>query len=118
MRYKFRYYNKGFKLLTIITIPIFNFVFPQLLSIAILRTISLIGLGKYFDDVNLLTLLYNAVRIFSALWVISYLFLPKGVFLYKKRLIIARHTVTLRNWKSIIFVKYDDIENVNINFKD
>lgn len=118
MRYKFRYYNKGFKLLTIITIPIFNFVFPQLLSIAILRTISLIGLGKYFDDVNLLTLLYNAVRIFSALWVISYLFLPKGVFLYKKRLIIARHTVTLRNWKSIIFVKYDAIENVNINFKD
>lgn len=122
MRYKFRYYNKGFKLLSMILAPLQNFFFVIVIIVPIILIVislvfCLIGLEKQLDDYTA-QIIYKIIITFSFLCAISYYIFPKGVFLYEKRLIIARHTVTLRNWKSIIFVKYDAIENVNINFKD
>lgn len=38
--------------------------------------------------------------------------------MYERYLVIARYTITTRNWNSKITLKYDDIESVNINYND
>lgn len=44
--------------------------------------------------------------------------LIKGVFLYDDRLVIARYTFSLTNWKPRIVINYNDIEKVNVNYFD
>lgn len=101
MRYKFRYYNKGFKLLSMILAPLQNFFFVIVIIVPIILTVislvfGLIGLEKQLDDYTA-QIIYKIIITFSFLCAISYYIFPKGVFLYEKRLIIARHTVSLRN---------------------
>lgn len=47
-----------------------------------------------------------------------YCVLKKGVFLYQNHLVIARYTITLRNWKNRISIDYNDIESVIVNYSD
>lgn len=116
MRYKFRYYNGTFKLLNGIIVPLTNFVYPQFFVLLFARFIALIGLGQYFNNDVMLGIIQKAVVIISFLWPILYCVLPKGVFLYDDKMVIARYTITTFNWKNRITINYDEIENVDINY--
>lgn len=118
MRYKFRYYNSSFKVLNSIFVPLQNLLFPQIVALILLRVISLIGLGQYLNNDIVISTLQKIILICSVFWLIIYCIFKKGVFLHDQYLIIARYTITLRNWKNRIVLRYDEIESVNVNYTD
>lgn len=118
MRYKFRYFNGTFKILNALFIPLQNFLLPYFFVSLIIRLISVVGLGEYFNNDIAISVMRKIVIIFSILWALIYIVCRKGVFLYDDRLVIARYTITLTNWKNRITVKYDSIESVNVNYKN
>lgn len=118
MRYKFRYYNGTFKLLKLIYVPLMNFVFPFVVMFILARIVALMGLGQYLNNEETLNIIQKLTLTSSFLFTIIYCVLRKGVFVYERYLVIARYTITTRNWNSKITLKYDDIESVNINYND
>ena len=118
MRYKFRYYNGIFKVLNALLVPLQNLLLPQFVIILIARLVSLIGLGQYFNNDTVIGILQKTILIVSVVWAIIYCIFKKGVFLYNDHLVIARYTITLRNWRNRISVSYDEIESVNVNYSD
>lgn len=118
MRYKFRYFNGTAKVLNAFFAPLQNLLLPRFCALLIIRFISLIGLGAYFNNDIAISVIQKAVIICSILWALIYVIFRKGIFLYDDRLTIARYTITLNNWKNRITVKYYDIESVNVNYKN
>lgn len=118
MRYKFRYYNGFFKVLNALLVPWQNLLLPQFVIILIARLVSLIGLGQYFNNDTVIGILQKIILIVSVAWTIIYCVFKKGVFLYNDHLVIARYTITFRNWRNRISVSYDDIESVKVNYSD
>lgn len=69
MRYKFRYYNKGFKLLSMILATLQNFFFVIVIIVPIILSVislvfGLIGLEKQLDDYTAQTI-YKTIITFS-----------------------------------------------------
>lgn len=118
MRYKFRYYNGTFKLLKSIVLPLQNLLLPQIFALIILRVLALIGLGQYLNNDTAIGIIQKIILACSILWTVIYCVLKKGVFLYDEHLVIARYTITFRNWKNRIVLRYDEIESVNVNYND
>ncbi len=118
LRYKFRYFNGSFKLLNSILIPLQNLLFPPIVALIVLRVITLVRLGEYFNNDIVINAIQKIVLFCSFSWTIVYCAFKKGVFLNDKCLIIARYTITLRNWKNRIVLRYDEVENVNVNYND
>lgn len=116
MRYKFRYYNGTFKVLSALFIPLQNLLLPRLFVLFILRLLSLAGLGQYFNNDIAINVIQKIILVLSCSWAFIYIICRKGVFLHDDRLTIARYTITLNNWKNRITVKYDDIASVNVNY--
>ena len=118
MRYKFRYYNGTFKLLKSIVVPLQNLLLPQIFALVILRVLALIGLGQYLNNDTAIGIIQKIILACSILWMVIYCVLKKGVFIYDEHLVIARYTITFRNWKNRIVLRYDEIESVNVNYND
>lgn len=118
MRFIFRYFNRSFKILCTILVPLQNFILPPIIASFFIRVIGLIGLGQYFNNDLIISIIQKIVIFVSILWAAIYIFFRKGVFLYDDYLVIARYTITLRNWKNRIKIKYDDIDHVNVNYTD
>lgn len=118
MRFKFRYDNKSSKILSAIVVPFQNLLLPRVIALAIARIIALIGLGQYFNNDIIIGIIQKIVVFVSILWTAIYFIFKKGVFLYDDYLVIARYTITLRNWKNRIKIKYDDIDHANVNYTD
>ncbi len=122
MRYKFRYFNGLYKTIAKFGIPLHNFmllfIILFVIIIAIRELAALVGLDGYITNQ---TVVYTYIRIMficSSIWGLVNLFGKKGVFLYNDRLVIARYTVTLTNWKNRITINYNDIASVNVNYTD
>ncbi|MDE6155867.1 MAG: hypothetical protein K2F67_05450 [Eubacterium sp.] len=122
MRYKFRYFNGIYKSIAKFVGPFQNFFLTWVIFFIIYFLISklfiLIGLKDYVINDSMLGNFQKITFICSVLWVAIYLLFRKGVFLQENRLVIARYTFTLTNWRNRIIVNYDDIESVNVNFRD
>lgn len=122
VRYKFRYYNGIYKAIGRIVTPFQNFFLTWVIFFIIFFLIGklmiLFGLENYVINDFAIGIFQKITFICSTIWVVVYFVLKKGVFLYEDRLVIARYTITLTNWKNRIIIDYNDIESVNINFRD
>lgn len=122
MRYKFRYFNGIYKTAAKIAIPLQNFFIIVaafwLFYYLVGRLAILIGIDNYLLRDDILDVFLRIMYTCSILWAAIYCFFKKGVFLYDDHLTIARYTVTLTNWKNRIFISYDEIEKVNVNYTD
>lgn len=116
--YKFRYYNGTFKLLSGIVITLQNLFIPRILLLIIARLIAIAGFVEYLKNAFAAQAFVNLSLTLGTIWAVIYIFGRKGVFLYNDRLVIARYTITLRNWKNRITIKYSDIERVNVNYNN
>ena len=117
-RYKFRYYNRTLKILNAFFVPLQNLLVPQVFVLLIVRLVSLVGLGQYLNNDIIINILQKIILICSISWALIYCVLKKGVFLYQNHLVIARYTITLKNWKNRISIDYNDIESVIVNYSD
>lgn len=118
MKYKFRDYNNVCKILSLILLPLQNLLLPRIIGFIIIRLLALIGLGQYLNNDVAINIMQKIILICSISWVVIYLIFKKGVFLYDDHLVIARYTITLRNWKNRISIHYDDIESAIVNYTD
>ncbi|WP_304819182.1 hypothetical protein [uncultured Clostridium sp.] len=118
MRYKFRYYNDSFRLINLLLVPLKNLLIPQGFALVVIRILALIGVGQYLNNTVAINIMQKVILVFSILWTISYCIFKKGVFLYKSHLVIARYTITTRDWRNKITIDYIDIDSVNINYRD
>ncbi len=117
-RYKFRYYNSTFKILNAFFVPLQNLLIPRAFSLLIVRLVSLVGLGQYINNSIIINALQKIILICSISWALIYCVFKKGVFVYKDHLVIARYTITLRNWKNRITVDYNEIKSIIVNYSD
>lgn len=122
LRYKFRYFNGIYKAISRLVSPFQNFFLTWVISFIIFffigKLMILFGFEDYIVDDYVIGIFQKIVFACSILWVMVYFIFKKGVFLCENRLVIARYTITLTNWKNRIIIDYDDIESVNINFRD
>ncbi len=118
VRYKFRCRTKIDKVLNAVLVPLQNLLFPGFCSLIIVKLLAAIGIVQYFNNDFVLDLIQKILLFASFGYALSYCILRKGVFLYDTRLVIARYTFTLINYKSRISIKYEDIESVIINYID
>ena len=118
MRYKFRYYNGTFKILSGIVVTLQNLFIPRIFLLIIARFIAIAGFGIYLKNDYVSHVFINISLVLGTIWAIIYIFGKKGAFLYDDRLVIARYTISLRNWKNRITIKYSEIEKVNVNYNN
>lgn len=118
MRLKFRYANFITKLLVVLSNIIKNAILPRIILISLVRILSLIGFAEMIDNDIFYDYATKAVIYLAIIFMGVYILFPKGVFVKDDYLIIARYTVTLTNWKPLIKIKYDDIEQTGINYTD
>lgn len=118
MRYRFKYYNTTFKVLSYILVPVINVIIVSLIVSALTRVLLLFGIDNIVPN-NTLESLYQDVIIYVSLaWNLVYIFFPKGVIVKEDSLVIVRYCITLRNLKFRIKVRFEDIESVNVNYNN
>jgi len=122
MRYKFRYFDGISKAGAKIACPMQNFLLTFVIIVFVYtlfgKIVTLIGIEDYIINKSLDHSMQRAAFICAFIAALAYFIFRKGVFLYDDRLVIARNTITLTNWKPRITVNYDDIEHVNVNYTD
>ncbi len=94
-----------------------SFFWPMIICLFITKVIAFAGLVDSINN-NLISEITRIVLNCSFLSTAVYIVLRKGAFLYDDRLVIARYTFSLTNWKPRIVINYNDIEKVNVNYFD
>ncbi len=118
MRYRFKYYNTTFKVLSYILIPVINVIIVSLIVGALTKILLFFGIDNIIHNHTMDSLYQDVIIYVSLAWNLVYIFFPKGVIVKENSLIIARYCITLRNFKFRIRVRFEDIESVNVNYNN
>ena len=98
--------------------PLIDIIIIRTICVLIIKLFLLFNLDEYINFQSFSTFLQKIMLALMMLWVVIYSLCPKGVFLYKDKLIIKRYNITLRNWKFLIPINYSDIDRVSMNYTD
>ncbi len=120
MRYKFRYYNGSMKFLSAFVVSFQNFFLTAVACFVIYfilaKIAGLLGLENYLFNNNVWSIVKKIIFILAFIYAIVYIVSKKGVFLYDEGFEIARYTITPLNWKNRIYVSFNEVESINVNY--